>query len=134
MSRSLKRALVGVLSIVLALTLWLPWVYFGSAPRTSFGVFRSAQALGLDELAPFRVAWYLLPVVALAVLGVTALGHIRIAAVLLIVLALLLGLPALVVVVAGLSAWGSKLALAFAVAAVGVGLTAMIARPDPAAP
>ena len=130
MSRSLARALVGISSIVLALTLWLPWVYFGSASRTSFGVFRSAQALGLDELAPFRVGWYLLPVVALAALGVAALGHIRTAAVLLIVLALLLGIPALVVVVAGLSAWGSKLALAVSVAAAGVGVAAMIARPD----
>lgn len=117
--------------MVLALTLWLPWVYFGSAPRTSFGVFRSAQTLGLDELAPFRVAWYLLPVVALAVLGVAALGHIRVASILLIVVALLLGLSALIVVVAGLSAWGSKLALAVSVASLGVGTAATIARPDP---
>ncbi len=115
---------------MLALTLWLPWVYFGSATRTSFGVFRSAQTLGLDELSPFRVAWFLLPIFALAVLGTVALGHVRVAAAMLVVLALLLGIPALVVVLAGLSAWGGKLALAGAVAAIVIGAATSLARPE----
>lgn len=112
------------------MTLWLPWVYFGSATRTSFGVFRSAQNLGLDELAPFRIAWFLLPVVALTVLVFVGRGRLRIAAGLLVALSLVLGLPALLVVLAGLSAWGSKLALAASGVGIAVGTATMVVRAE----
>ncbi len=122
---------MSVQAIALAISLWLPWVYFGSATRTSFGVFRSAQRLGFDQLVPFRVGWFLLPVIALAVLLFAVLEWRRIALLTLMVVALLIGLPAGVVVFAGGSAWGSKTALVLAILAIGsavvisiVGITA----------
>ncbi len=46
--------------------MWMPWFRSGSAPRSSFDVFRAAQILGVEWATPFRVFWFLLPVVFLA--------------------------------------------------------------------
>lgn len=45
---------------------WLPWVRSGSATRNSYEALRSAQRLGLEDFTPFRVIWFLVPVVAAA--------------------------------------------------------------------
>ncbi|MEZ5343716.1 MAG: hypothetical protein R2706_20455 [Acidimicrobiales bacterium] len=115
MTRPVWRVVNGAVSAALAVALWLPWVYFGSATRTSFGVFRSAQRLGFDELAPFRIGWFLLPVAAGGVVLLTILGHRRLSSLGLGALGLVVGFPALVVVWAGGAAWGANVALALAV-------------------
>ncbi len=46
--------------------MWLPWFRSGSAGRSSFDIFRAAQILGVEWATPFRVFWFLLPVVFLA--------------------------------------------------------------------
>lgn len=91
---------------LLGASLWLPWVRLGGGTRTSFGAFRSAQRLGLDDLAPLRVAWFLVPVLAFAVGGLAALGFRRSTVVGLMTLALLVGAPAVLIVVSGQAAWG----------------------------
>lgn len=50
--------------------MWLPWFTSGSAGKNSFAMFRAAQILGIETITPFRVVWFLLPVVLLAI-GVT---------------------------------------------------------------
>lgn len=45
---------------------WLPWVRSGASTRNSYEALRSAQRLGLDGFTPFRVIWFLVPVLAAA--------------------------------------------------------------------
>lgn len=51
----------------------LGWVVSGAKVRNSYETFRSAQRLGLEDLTPYRVVWFLVPVltlgIVLAVLG-----------------------------------------------------------------
>ena len=70
--------------------MWLPWFRSGAADRNSFGFFRAAQLLGIEWVTPFRVAWFLLPV--LLPLGVLLLlmGAHRSASALLVILGLVL--------------------------------------------
>jgi hypothetical protein len=69
--------------------MWLPWFSSGSAGRNSFAAFRAAEILGIGWVTPFRVFWFLLPIVLLAsglawllgfnrpaALGVTTIGAI----------------------------------------------------------
>ena len=121
MSKTGWRLPVVLAAVALAVSLWLPWVYFGSATRTSFGVFRSAQRLGFDELAPFRVGWYLLPVASIAVMLFALLEWRRRASWLLLLLAVVEGVPAFLVVVAGGAAIGANVALAASWCALVVG-------------
>ena len=44
---------------------WLTWTISGSAERNSYASLRAAQRRGIEELTPFRVVWFCLPVVAL---------------------------------------------------------------------
>lgn len=74
------------------LSMWLTWFRSGSAPRNSFGAFRAAQLLDLDFIEPFRVAWFLLPVMLAAVAAAWLFDQIRLGALLLFVLGLVLGL------------------------------------------
>lgn len=43
---------------------WLPWVRSGASTRNSYEALRSAQRLGLESFTPFRVIWFLVPVLA----------------------------------------------------------------------
>jgi hypothetical protein len=52
--------------------MWLPWFRSGAAERNSFGFFRAAQTLGIEWVTPFRVVWFLVPV--LLPLSVALLG------------------------------------------------------------
>jgi hypothetical protein len=65
-----KRLADGVLTVALlvgSVSGWLTWTRSGSADRNSYESLRSAQRLGIEELTPFRVAWFCVPVVAVAV-------------------------------------------------------------------
>lgn len=110
------RALAATTALGLGFVLQLPWVTTGARSRNSYEVFRSAQTLGVDQLTPLRVAWYLVPVLALGVVGWIAVGRLRLAAAFLAVAALLVAGVAVVVVVAGLAAAGAWVALVIGVA------------------
>jgi hypothetical protein len=47
---------------------WMRWTISGSSYRNSYESLRSAQRLGIEELAPFRVIWFLVPVAVLAMI------------------------------------------------------------------
>ena len=46
---------------------WFDWTISGSARRDSYASLRAAQRLGIEELTPYRVAWFLVPVAVLAI-------------------------------------------------------------------
>lgn len=70
--------------------MWLPWFRSGSAERDSFGFFRAAQVLGIEWITPFRVAWFLLPIVLLVAAALIGFRAHRPGAALLAVLGLIL--------------------------------------------
>ncbi|MGI9613867.1 MAG: hypothetical protein ACR2QO_13220 [Acidimicrobiales bacterium] len=78
--------------------MWLPWFTSGSAGRNSFAMFRAAQILGIETITPFRVVWFLLPVLLLAVGALYVFGLTRAASVALALLGaifVILGIVAL---------------------------------------
>jgi hypothetical protein len=87
--------------------MWLPWFRSGSAPRNSFGLFRAAQVLGIEWITPFRVAWFLLPVVLLVAVALIGFRATRSGALLLAALGLILALAGILSVDAFGSAGGS---------------------------
>ncbi len=48
-----------------AISGWLTWTVSGSAERNSYASLRAAQRLGIEQLTPFRVVWFCVPVAAL---------------------------------------------------------------------
>ena len=56
---------------------WLTWTQSGSANRNSYGSLRAAQRLGIEQLTPFRVVWFCVPIVALAVVILLVVGFRR---------------------------------------------------------
>ena len=118
MKPRMVRAVASTSALAVGLVPQLPWVTTGARSRNSYEVFRSAQALGVDELTPLRVAWFLVPVLALGVVGWIAVGRLRLAAGFLAVAALLVAGVAVVVVAAGLAAPGAWVALVVGVAAL----------------
>ncbi len=114
-------------SLVSAAASLLGWTVSGSKIRNSYETFRSAQRLGLDELTPFRVLWFLVPVLALAVLVAVAARMNRLAGVLLIVQCLLIASVGLVVIAAPLpTASGPFVALVSGLVGIIVGLVALL--------
>ena len=79
-----------VAGVVAVGAMWGPWVRSGSADRDSFGVFRAAQVLGIEWVTPFRVAWFLLPVLLPLAVALLAFGARRWSAAVLLLLGLLL--------------------------------------------
>ncbi len=69
-------------------------------------MFRSLQGLGLDQLTPLRVIWFLVPVAALAVVALVLLSFPRAAAVVLMLSALVVGAAGAGVLVATSSVGG----------------------------
>ncbi len=108
MNPRVVRATAATVALAIGLVPQLPWVVTGSRSRNSYEVFRSAQSLGVDELTPLRVAWFLVPVAALGVVGWLAVGRLRLAAAFLGAASLLVAGVALVVVVAGIAAAGAR--------------------------
>ncbi len=84
-------------ALVAVLGMWGPWFASGSASRNSFGFFRAAQVLGIEWVTPFRVAWFLLPVVLAVALALVIVGARRSG------LVLFLGLGAVLAVAGWLS-------------------------------
>ena len=74
----LLAALAAFTSCAVAVgAMWLPWFTSGSAGRNSFAMFRAAQLLGIESITPFRVLWFLLPVVLLAAAALHLFGLTR---------------------------------------------------------
>ena len=72
--------------IVAVGSMWLPWFRSGSAGRSSFDIFRAAQVLGVEWATPFRVFWFLLPVMLLVAMVMWLFRVERLSAVLLAIL------------------------------------------------
>lgn len=51
---------------------WLQWTVSGSAERNSYESLRSAQRLDIEQLTPFRVVWFLVPVAVVAMVVLIA--------------------------------------------------------------
>lgn len=71
----------GVAALCGALAGWPTWTLSGSATRNSYASLRAAQALGIEQLTPFRVVWFCVPVAAATVLMLLTARAIRSAAV-----------------------------------------------------
>lgn len=71
------REVVPFVSAVAALaivgSMFLGWFRSGSRMRNSFEMFRIPQQLGLDGFTGVRVIWFLLPIMALGVVGFSML-------------------------------------------------------------
>ena len=79
-SRRIPRpwAVVAALAMLGAVVIpWLHWTHSGQASRSSYEAFRSAQRLGLDQLDPVRVLWFVLPAVALSAVLAWLAGWVR---------------------------------------------------------
>ncbi len=106
----------------MVLAMQLEWVRLGSAGRNSYEMFRSAQRLGLDQLTPFRVVWFVLPVLCLGAVLTVGLDRRGTAA-------FFLGVASTISVGVGLavvtSGAGAGLGAPLAVFAGGVGLVSV---------
>lgn len=112
------KGVVGVAAACGAVAGWPTWTVSGSATRNSYASLRAAQAIGIDQLTPFRVVWFLVPVAAAAVVLLLLAGASRSASVVgiltSIVLLLFGGGVLLTPVAAGVGPWlaaGSGLVL-----------------------
>ncbi len=85
-TRTVTAAISFVAAVVAVGAMWLPWFTSGSAGRNSFAMFRAAQLLGIESITPFRVLWFLLPVVLLAAAALFVFGLQRSASAALVVL------------------------------------------------
>jgi hypothetical protein len=98
--------LEGVLLVGLALVVvgaFLPWVWSGASGRSSFAMVRSADRLGIVDGAVGSVvlrAWYLVPLLAAAIVVLVTIHRLRAAAVTALVLAVVVAVIALLVIAA----------------------------------
>ncbi len=67
-------------SLAIVGSMFLGWFQSGSRMRNSFEMFRIPQQLGLDGFTGVRVIWFMLPVMALGVLGFSLLQRRLVAA------------------------------------------------------
>ncbi len=117
----IERIAIAV-AIGLAAVGQLGWIRTGSATRNSYEMLRSAQRLGLDELTPLRVVWFLVPVVGLAALMLLASGHRRLGAAAVLAQSIVVGLAGIVAWSSGLAAGpGAPLATMLAIAGLMLG-------------
>ena len=117
-----------VLALGIAVLMWAPWVRTGQATRSSFEAFRALQILGLDQLTPLRVVWWLLPVLLAAVALVAGVGRMVSAAVGLAVLASVVGFAAAGMWVSDTSVWGSQVSLMGSTVGIAVSSTVLVRR------
>lgn len=105
----ITAVIVGVAALAGAVAGWPTWTVSGSATRNSYASLRAAQVLGIDQLTPFRVIWFLVPVAAAAVVLLLVAGAVRVAALVgiasAIVLVLFGGGVLLTPVAAGVGPW-----------------------------
>ncbi len=126
-TRWLLPATMVACSLVSAAASLLGWTVSGSKVRNSYETFRSAQRLGLDELTPFRVLWFLVPVAALAVLVTVMAQMNRLAGILLILQCVIIASVGLVVIAAPLpTASGPFIAIFSGMAGIVAGFVALL--------
>lgn len=123
--RLVLRLCAAVASMSGALAGWLTWTVSGSATRNSYASLRAAQRLGIEQLTPFRVVWFCVPVAVLAVVVLVAvradLGAALIGVLTAIVLVAFGGVVLLTPLAGGVGPWLSVGAgLALLVASVGL--------------
>ncbi len=94
-------------ALVAVVAMWGPWFRSGSAERNSFGFFRAAQTLGIEWVTPFRIAWFLLPVVLAAATALLLFGARRTGLVVAILLGVVLGVAGALSVAGFGALWGS---------------------------
>ena len=113
-------------SSVMVLGMFLGWFRSGERMRNSFEMFRIPQQLGLEGFTGVRVLWFLVPVMAVGVVGLLGLSRPLLAA-------LLLGVKASIVMGVSLIVLASDLQTGFGPvlaalgAAVGFVAVAMLA-------
>jgi hypothetical protein len=108
--------------------LWAPWVRTGSTTRHSFRVFRALQALGLEQLTPLRVFWFLLPVLFGLVALLVVVRRLTAAAFSLAVLSAVVAAAAWAVRSSGTAAWGARLALLSGLVGIAVSSLVLVRR------
>ncbi len=102
---------------------FFPWIRTGEATRNSYEALRSAQRLGLDQLTPFRVVWFLVPVVAVAAAMAVAAKLTRTGGVLTLVVGTVVAAAGTSVLLVDVSAaLGLYLAIAVGLLAAALGL------------
>ena len=112
---------IAALSMFAAIAVaWLPWVRTGSRTRNSYEVFRSAQRLGLEELTPLRVLWFVIPVIAAAAVLAGVANQTRVFGLLAAFVGVTVAIAGLLVAISGAGAGSAPLL------AVAVGLAAMV--------
>jgi len=117
-----------VLPVGITVLMWAPWVRTGQTTRSSFEAFRALQTLGLDQLTPLRVIWWLLPVLFAAVALLAWVGRIVLAAVGLTVLASVVGFAAAGMWASDTAVWGSQVSLMGSLAGIAVSLLLLVRR------
>ncbi len=78
--RMATSVVVGGAAVFGALAGWPTWTVSGSATRNSYASLRAAQALGIEQLTPFRVVWFCVPVAAAALMVLLVIRSTRSAA------------------------------------------------------
>jgi len=123
-----SRWVLAALALGMAALMWAPWVQTGQATRSSFETFRALQTLGLDQLTPLRVVWWMLPVLFAAVAVAAGVGRVVSAAVCLAVFASVVGFAAAGVWVSDTAVWGSRASLIGSLAGIAVSLLILVRR------
>lgn len=71
------RILSAIAAAVGAFAGWPTWTISGSATRNSYASLRAAQVLGIEQLTPLRVVWFVTPVASAAVVLLLVAGAFR---------------------------------------------------------
>lgn len=71
--RELAPLVASAASLLVVVSMFLGWFRSGSRMRNSFEMFRIPQQLGLDGFTGVRVIWFLLPILAVGVVGFSGL-------------------------------------------------------------
>ncbi len=125
MTRQAPRPVAVVVAAAMVASIglaWLPWIETGDTRRNSYEMFRSAQRLGLEQLTPIRVLWFLMPVIAGAAILAGLVGFRRVTGLLSILVGLVVGLVGFIVALSDAAvAVAPSLAAMVGVAAIGSG-------------
>ena len=118
-----------VLGAMLSASAFMGWTQSGAVVRDSFQTFRAAQILGLDELTPLRVVWFVLPVLPMLVAALTLVDRRRWAGAVLVFHALSVSVVAVVVLASGVAGGvGATLGLVTGIAATSLGSWMVLSR------
>ena len=79
---------------------------------------KTADLIGLDQLTPFRVFWFLIPVIYLLCLLANAARQPKLAGIIQTIISLPVGVAAMVVIYVGRGAWGATAATIASVSSI----------------